>query len=121
MYIYQLTPTPSNAFLASVEFVNDEADKRARAMERKFSILPANAGVLFVSIKAMPSSSGGGAEFHVRLGIARHLTEDTGRSLIRKVLEAERFAGLKMFVAVYRGVSGACRDDGTTTIGPSEN
>ena len=74
-------------------------------MERKFSALPASAGVLFVSVRSVGSEAGGGLEFHVRLGIARHLTEETGRGLIRKVLEAERFAGLKLFIAVYRGIS----------------
>ena len=104
-----------------MEFVKDEANQRAMAMELKLSSLPPSAGVLFVSVKAVPSTNGGGVEFHVRLGISRKFTEETGRGLLRKVLEIERFGGLKLFTAVYRGVSGACRDDGTTTTGPSES
>lgn len=102
-----------------MEFVSEEADRTARVMESKLVSLPPEAGVLFASAKAVPTDSGGGSEFHVCIGIARRFSEETGRGLIRKVLEAEILAGLRLRVAVHRGVSGACRDDGTTTIGPS--
>jgi hypothetical protein len=98
-----------------MKYVSNEADRRARVMEAKFADLPNSAGVLFVSVTAQPSEEGGGTEFHVRLGVVRELTEDTGKGLIRRVLEHELLGGLKIFSAVYRGIPGACRDGAPTT------
>lgn len=91
----------------------------AREMERKIAALPASAGVLFVGVQAQPSESGGGREFFVRLGLVRHLTEAAGKALIRQALAAEMKAGIKIFAGVYRGISGARRDDGPSTARPT--
>ncbi len=99
-------------------YVSDEDADKARKMEQKFSSLSSQAGVLFVSIIPEPTHDGKAPFFTVRLGITRHLDVKTGKALIHKVLEAEMKAGVKIYVAVYRGISGACRDDGSPTARP---
>lgn len=99
-------------------YVSDECQRLARMMERKLATLPPSAGVLFVSVSPQPAEDGNSKEFFLRLGIARHFEESTGRALIKKYLAEEMKAGLRIFAGVYRGVSGAYRDDSTTTAHP---
>ena len=99
----------------SVRYVSDETHLRAREMEQRFASLPPQAGVLFVSIQPQPVDDGKSVEFYIRLGISRRFDEETGRALVKKVLSEEIKEGLRLLVGVYRGVSGACRDDGTPT------
>lgn len=89
-------------------------------MEKLFASLPAEAGVLFASVSPQPVEDGTSVEFFVRLGIARHLTEGTGKALVSKVLADEVKAGVRVFVGVYRGVSGTCRDDGASPTRPTQ-
>jgi hypothetical protein len=84
-------------------------------MEEKFSSLPVTAGILFVSVAAQPAEDGISKEYHIRLGIQRRLSEETGKALIRRILEEEMKSGLRIYGGIYRGISGACRDDGTPT------
>jgi hypothetical protein len=99
-------------------YVSDDDAEKARKMELLFGALPSQAGVLFVSIIPEPSQDGRAPFFTVRLGITRRLEVKTGKSLIHKVLETEMKAGVKIYVAVYRGISGACRDDGSASARP---
>jgi len=101
-----------------VRYVSQEMDALARSMERKLMTLPARAGVLFVSVSPTPTEDGNSKEFVVRLGIARHLQEGTGKALISKFLAEEMRSGLRIFAGIYRGVSGACRDDDSSTAHP---
>jgi hypothetical protein len=102
-----------------VRFVSAESDALARKMERRLAALPAQAGILFVSVTAQPTDDGEVKEFVVRLGIARHLQEGTGRALISKYLAEEMRAGLKVFAGIYRGVPGASGDDSSPTTRPT--
>jgi hypothetical protein len=88
-------------------------------MEGKFASLPSQAGILFISVQPQPEEDGKSIEFFVRLGLSRQFEEGTGKALIKKILEDEIRAGLRIFSAVYRGVSGACRDYGTSTTHPT--
>lgn len=101
-------------FVAGVNYISEESLRRAREMESRFTDLPPSAGVLFVAVQPQPNDSGHANEFFVRLGITRRFGEDTGKALIRKVLSEEIKSGIKVFGGVYRGVSGTCRDDGSS-------
>ncbi len=98
-----------------MRYVSEESHRKAREMERRFAELAPQAGVLFISVQPDPTEDGKVTDYHIRLGIARRFEEDVGRVLVRKVLEEEIKAGVKIFVGVYRGISCACRDDGTST------
>lgn len=100
-----------------MKFVSEEAAKAAREMERKFQLLPPEAGILFVSAEPQPEEGGKVREFIIRLGLSRQFEESTGRAIMKKVLEDE-LKKFKLFLGVYRGVSGASRDEGTTRPGP---
>jgi len=99
-------------------YISEEDAEMAKKMERKFATLPSQAGVLFISIAPEPEEKGRAAFFTVRIGITRALDAKTGKSLIRKVLASELKAGVKIYVAVYRGISCACRDDGSSSARP---
>jgi hypothetical protein len=102
-------------FSLLVRYVSAETHRKAREMERLFAALPPQAGVLFVSIRPDPTEDGKGESFFLRLGIARRFEEETGLALVKKVLQEELRQGLRIRVGVHRGISGACRDDGTST------
>jgi hypothetical protein len=93
--------------------------QKALQMEQKFARLPETAGVLFVSVQPQAVEEGHASEFFLRLGLARHLTEGTGKALVQQLLAEEMRSGLKIFAGIYRGVSGTCRDDGTPPARPT--
>lgn len=89
-----------------MHYVRDEYNAQAREFEQRFAKLPTTAGVLFVSVRAIPTETGHVKTFEVRLGIARHLEEDTGLTLIKHVLEEEVKKGELLFPArVFRGIA----------------
>jgi hypothetical protein len=65
-----------------VRFVTDEALQKALLMEQKLASLSPKAGIIFVSVQPQPVEGGDSEEFFVRLGLARHLTERTGKALV---------------------------------------
>jgi hypothetical protein len=87
-------------------------------MERRLAQVAPEAGVLFVSVTAQPVEGGKSREFFVRLGIRRVFSEDAGRALIRQICSNEIQAGLQVLVSVFRGISGADRDDGSEAAHP---
>lgn len=101
-----------------MKYVNDESVARARDIERRLAEVSPDAGVLFVSVTAQPEEGGKSREFFVRLGIRRAFSEDAGRALIRQLCTQEISAGLKILVSVFRGISGADRDDGSEAAHP---
>lgn len=103
-----------------MRYVDDATASLALAFEQRFARLPETAGVLFVSVQAQPSESGRSKEFFIRLGIRRDLEESVGKALVEHVLEQEIQSGVKVYVGVYRGVSGTCRSSGAATAHPSE-
>lgn len=89
-----------------MDYVSDGAAQVCREWEEKFKALPAQAGVLFVSVKARPSAKGGDGHYHVVLGLNRSLPidESTGLGIITKVLEKEVQSHLyEIEASVYLG------------------
>jgi hypothetical protein len=89
----------------SVPYVSREAANLAEEWETRFQVLPPQAGVIFVSIRAVPAEGGACRAFWVRLGVATRIEQSTGLSLIKHVL-AEEIASGKYEIqgAVYGGV-----------------
>lgn len=102
-----------------MNYVNELSRHLALGMEQRFQRLPPSAGVLFVSVRAVPESDGVAKSFEVRLGINRLFEEETGLALIKRVLEPE-IAEKKFSISasVYRGVLGAARDENHEGPGP---
>ena len=97
--------------MSDVPYVNEEAVLRAQELEKKFLKLPPESGVLFISVRPIPTPGGRTKEFDVRLGISRRYEEGTGMAIIKKVLEDDLKGGLDISAAVYRGVRGAGSDE----------
>lgn len=83
-------------------------NEKAREIERRFASLPAQAGIVFISVQPQPVEEGKSSEFFVRLGIERRFEAEMGKSLAKKILEPELRSGLKVFIGVYRGIPCAC-------------
>lgn len=102
-----------------MNYVSEKSNEIAREMERRFQRLPHEAGILFVGVQAVPTEDGEAKAFEVRVGIARRFESSTGMAIIKKVLEQEieekKFA---ISASVYRGVSGAARDENDEVPGP---
>lgn len=103
-----------------IAYVTEGAAELAREMEKKFQRLAPQAGVVFVGVKPIPIDGGKVRTFEVRLGISRRLDESTGMALVRKVLEDETKMGLEITAAIYRGVSGAARDEDSQDAHPTQ-
>ena len=95
-----------------MDYVSIEANAQARAMERKFQFLKADAGVIFVAVQAIPAEEGKCKKFEVRLGMTRRIGEATGRALVRYVLHEEMDRGVVVLASVYSGICGAAHDAG---------
>lgn len=92
-------------------YVSANAAFFAREFEQRFQKLPAKAGIIFVSVDAVPAPEGKTTSFHIRLGITKNLTEDVGWALIQTVLRDEIKNGVaKITASVFVGFSGACSD-----------
>ena len=89
-----------------MDYVRDDVAKLCRDWEDRFKALPAQAGILFVSVKARSSEKGGDGHYHIVLGLDRNLPvdESTGIGIITKVLEREVSSQLYSIEAsVYLG------------------
>lgn len=102
-----------------MRYVDDKSAAMARSFEQRFASLPASSGLLFISVTPQPTETGRAIEFHVRVGLRRNLTEGAGKALVKQVLEQEMQSGLRIYVGVYRGVSGACHDNGVAAARPA--
>lgn len=97
----------------SVKYVRDEYLKIAQEMEQKFTSLPKQAGVVFISVRPVPEEDGHVKEYWLYLGIPRSMAEGTGRGLVAAMLAEEMKSGRKIYADVLRGSPGACRDAGS--------
>jgi hypothetical protein len=96
-----------------MDYVSEAAKTQARAMERKFQFLKPDAGLIFISVQAVPAESGRCRVFEVRLGVTRQIGESTGKSLVRYVLQEEmETRDIVIRASVYPGISGAAHDAG---------
>lgn len=83
-------------------------------MERRFQLLPPEAGILFISVRPDPVLGGLCNKFTIFLGLYRSRIADTntGVALAKRVLEKEIQQGMFSFsISVYRGLAGAARDE----------
>lgn len=89
-----------------MDYVRDDVAKLCRNWEDKFKALPAQAGVLFVSVTAKPSQKGGDGHYHIVLGLSREFSmdESTGIAIVNKVLVDELQSHLyEISASVYIG------------------
>jgi hypothetical protein len=102
------------------DYVGDAAATQARSFEKRLQQLSPDSGLLFISVKAVPSRDGNSKSFEVRLGVQKSVGERAGVALVQFVLREEIERGLKFLVSAYQGVSGAARDyDGDAKAGPT--
>lgn len=101
-----------------MKYVSEGANALAREMEAELCKLPAPAGILFASVSAVPEEEGVVTSFEVVLGIRRIFEEGTGVALIQTVLGGYIKAGVDIRARVYRGISGAGRDEGLAAARP---
>ncbi len=102
-----------------MEYVSDEAAGHARRMEAALQKLPSEAGVLFASVKAVPVEGGDAKAFSICIGMSRRFEEGTGLALAAQLFIPEVQAGRTLDIKVYRGVLGACRDNGLEPARPA--
>jgi hypothetical protein len=106
-------PTVNN-----VPYVSSESAARAAEWEQRFKLLHESAGVIFVSVWAVPSPAGKGNTYEVRLGLAQQYEQATGLALIKHVLEEEASSGeFDIKAAVFCGSLCAYRDTGAARAG----
>lgn len=102
--------------LMEIPYVSVEMHGKAREMEDVLHRLPAQLGVIFASVEAVPAPKGSVNVFNVVLGISRRLdvsvgtklVEDAFRSHFKSIMDSTDF---NLNVRVHRGVSGAYRDE----------
>ena len=102
-----------------IPYVNDKAQHVARWMESRLQEVNEAAGIIFVSVKAVPMDKGNSVVFEVRLGIDRKHEEDTALSVIKHVFREEISKGvLNINAAVFRGIRGAAINPGDEEARP---
>lgn len=96
-----------------MDYVSEDAAQVVKYLEKKFQSVSELAGVIFISVQAVPAPKGEVDSYIVRLGISKKFEEATGMALLKSVLhdEIERKA-FNLSASIYRGVSGAASDKG---------
>ena len=92
-----------------MDYVSEESNQQARSFEKRFQQLRPDAGILFVSVKAVPCANGECRAFEVRLGVTRQVGALAGAALCRFIMRQEIDRGLSIVTDVYQGVPGAAR------------
>lgn len=107
--------------MPSIPYVSSEALATAQAWERRFQMLPPEAGILFVSISPEPEQTGNCYKFIIRLGIKRPMERATAEALMKNVMEEELRSGRYIIMfAAYNGISGgAARVEDTPSSRPA--
>ena len=100
-------------------YVSVGAFHKAQGFEDRLSQLPEQAGLLFIAVSALPIVGGESTHFEVVLGVSKRLNETMGKMLVVKALD-DVMADPKytISVKVFRGVSGACRDESASRLSP---
>lgn len=95
-------------------YVNEKSAAVAREYEKRLQALPASAGIIFVSVAAIPVEGGNTIFFDVSLGITKDFDPSLGVSLVKSVFDDEVSSGAAFFrtVSSIVGVSGAAHDRG---------
>lgn len=96
--------------MKEIKFVSEGSAATAREFERRFQLLPPQAGIIFISIKAVPEFKGLCDKFEIVLGLTRSqaIAQSTGMALIEKVLEREFSENIFTFTSrIELGISGS--------------
>jgi hypothetical protein len=94
-----------------IPYVGDQYLAVARSWERKLSEIPAEAGVLFVSVIAEPAPKGIVTQMDIFLGLSRKFELDLGYTLAKKYLSEELERGeFEIRITVVLGVAGPTSD-----------
>lgn len=97
-----------------MKYVSEGSAYMASEFARRLQELPASAGIIFVSVSAVPVEGGQTMTFDVCLGMSQQFDPSLGASLTKKVFEKElekRLIEIRT-VSVFSGVSGAAVDRG---------
>lgn len=86
-------------------YVGEAAQALALSFEQSLLSLPRDFGVLFASVRALPSPDGTGREVDVVLGVARSMSPLTGSALVSAVAGKEAPDLAVRGVLVFRGSS----------------
>jgi hypothetical protein len=92
-------------------YIDEVSAERAQEWERRFQQLPPDAGVIFISITAVPELGGDCHAYEVRLGINREFKGTANGILIVQHVLAEEIASgrYRIHATAHRGVSGSAR------------
>jgi hypothetical protein len=94
-----------------MDYVSEEAKKVVEYIESRLRILPPAAGILFISVKAVPAPKGEVKAYEVRMGISKNFDEETGMAVIKTVFHKEIEEGaFTLLASVFRGIPGAAND-----------
>jgi hypothetical protein len=103
-----------------VPYVDEKANEIARWMERRLQEVSPLAGIIFVSVKAVPVLKGNSNAFEVRLGLDREMEEGTGVAVIQNTFKEQIQQGLVTInAAVFRGIRGAASNAGDEEAHPN--
>jgi len=105
----------------SVSYVNEKAASRVADMERKLLRLSSGAGILFISVSAVPEETGDSKVFFVRLGLIKSLTKDAGDHMVRTALAEDIARGAIIQTGIYLGIRGAAGDESDEGAGPASS
>lgn len=95
--------------MSEIAYVSEEALRLAEEWERRFSTLPADAGILFVSIKPRSARRGLVHVFDVFFGFTKTFNEELAGPLGRSML-ADQLPLYEFNFQGFRGITGAACD-----------
>lgn len=93
-----------------IEYVQDQYAKKAREMEEVLAKLPPEAGIVFVSVKALPDKFGQSKGYTVTVGVSRKFDPATGIAIAKRVLADYVLGSSSLLVNAFCGSPGSCRD-----------
>jgi hypothetical protein len=87
-------------------YVNQQAFELAQKLERILHLLPAESGIYFAGVHAVPVPGGESNVFDVTVGIDRAFETKTIEIVVSQVLMPEMLEGFKFNLKVVRGLAG---------------
>ena len=97
----------------STPYVNEQAAADVREIERRILNRSQRAGIIFISVTAVPAENGNSHTFYVRLGLDKNLNFNamTSDLFIRTVFKEEIEHGWIFHTASYRGICATNADE----------
>jgi|SRR6267154_4036670 len=87
-------------------YVSSGVFERAQELERIIHLLPAETGIYFVGVHAVPVPGGESTAFNITVGIDRAFEEKTIEAVLKSVLVREMNEGFTINIKVVRGLVG---------------